>query len=544
MQDLSIIRQVITPFIVKYGSNNCKIKNMKTMDGSNYNSENFKMLEKIYKQEIIPDSIHRLNKVISKYKDEKLSEFYFKLLSYYTKYTELNSKQKQVYYEKYIEPFIAKMEGYINTNLDVDIKTINIINQIKLEFTLDSDYLLNYYTLKPTIKLEAETEIDNAKEKNATKAKVTIYITKGDKTNAVETAELELNIAKSINIEVIVTQADNAYNSAMVLLTLSNFLKSNEIENILRENPNAASIRVAIQGNAIIAYAVYDVYGNVIKRYDAKKFTLKKLLMAGAIALIVLIFMQTFLIAAFVLTKIIIGIFLFVLSLLTMLNKTLQSILLTKVSPAASKIPRLGRKESYLNLEMNNEEFQGKIKDLTDRINKLLELTTIKLQKSSKMFMENESVNTTTNTDNNNAQITNTDNSAANTETPNANAMALAFLILAAGTSMLIFKAMGMPILIQALIYSIGILYIAISSKIGAEGLFSAFKYILTNFNDAVNTVIADPTFGVAVVKTTIIGIFSFVIYVIVQKFVNKKAPVGSAPSADRILTEIQTKFK
>ncbi|MGC8825370.1 MAG: hypothetical protein ACP5PZ_12410, partial [Bacteroidales bacterium] len=123
-------------------------------------------------------------------------------------------------------------------------------------------------------------------------------------------------------------------------------------------------------------------------------------------------------------------------------------------------------------------------------------------------------------------------------------ALSLAFLILAAGTSMLIFKALGMPILIQAIIYSIGILYVAISSKIGVGGLFSAFKYILTNFNDAVNTVIADPTFGVAVVKTTIVGIFSFVIYVIIQKFVNKKASDGSAPSTDRILAEIQTKFK
>jgi hypothetical protein len=436
------------------------------------------------------------------------------------------------------------MESYINTNLDVDIKTINIINQIKLEFTLDSDYLLNYYTLKPTIKLEAETEIDSAKEKNATKAKVTIYITKGDKTSAVETAELELNIAKPINIEVIVTQADTAYNSAMVLLTLSNFLKSNEIENILRENPNAASIRVAIQKNAVIAYTVYDINGNIIKQNEAKKSTLKKLMLVGAIAIVILIFMKTFLIAAFVLTKIVLGIFLFILSILTMLNKTLQNILLTKISPAASKIPRLGKKESYLNLEMNNEEFQGKIKDLIDNIDKLLEITTIKLQKSSKMFMENESVNTTTNTDITNAQITNTDNSATNTEAPNANAIALAFLILAAGTSMLIFKALGMPILIQAIIYSIGVLYVAISSKIGVGGLFSAFKYILTNFNDAVNTVIADPTFGVAVVKTTIIGIFAFIIYFIVQRFVNKKAPVGNAPSADRILAEVQAKFK
>lgn len=534
MQDLSIIRQVITPFIVKYGSNNCKIKNMKTLDGSNYNSESFKMLEKIYKQEVIPDSIHRLNKVISKYKDEKLSEFYFKLLSHYTKYNELNSKQKQVYYEKYIEPFIAKMESYINTNLDVDIKTINIINQIKLEFTLDSDYLLNYYTLKPTIKLEAETEIDNANEKNDTKAKVTIYVTKGDKANAVETAELELNIAKPINVEVIVTQADNAYDSAMVLLTLSNFLKSNEIENILRENPNAASIKVTIQKNAVIAYAVYDVYGNVIKRYDAKKFTLKKLMIAGAFVLIVLIFMKTFIIAAAVLTKVVISVFLFVLSILSMLNRTIQNILLTKISPAASKLAHIGKKETYVKLEMNNKEFLDKIEELTNRVTEIAKNAPNNPQNNDNINADTISVNNTTNTD----------SSATTTETPNANAIALAFLILAAGTSMLIFKALGMPILIQAIIYSISILYVAISSKIGVGGLFSAFKYILTNFNDAVNTVIADPTFGVAVVKTTIIGIFAFVIYFIVQRFVNKKASAGSAPSSDRILAEVQTKFR
>jgi hypothetical protein len=263
MQALSIIRQATIPFIVKYGSNKCKIKNMKTMDGTNYNSESFKILENLYKQEVIAEE--------------------------FIEYTATNNSdeiQKRLYYEAYIEPTLNKIESYITKKYGKDQYLKNIIEEVKLEFAT-GEYILDYYSQMNSIKQENK-ETDNSNHKNKAKIRIMLGNSVDITSNVLEYADLELNINKDITV-IVHLMPHSTYDASILISTLAEFVKSGKLDSLINSAHEAKLIRLFIQNNYEVSYIIYNEYNEVLAQNTIKVVEQKRTIVTILTAILVFI---------------------------------------------------------------------------------------------------------------------------------------------------------------------------------------------------------------------------------------------------------------
>ncbi len=508
MQNLSIIRQAVSAFIVKYGSNRCKIKKMHTLDGKNYTHENFTMFFNLYKQEIIPESLYVLNKQIATYDDFTLSNYYLELLEHYNQFNEIDAIQKKLYYETYIEPILEDFETYINNKYKDDLALVKLLKQVKLEFTIESDYILQYYDYKNFIVQEQEntnapnidTQNNNQNqqqntnnqiannqeinEQNIQKMEVLIYVVHDNVVNKVETAELELNINKPVKIE-ITLYAKTPQEATDVITSLSTLLKKDFINNLLSTNSNAKLLQIAIRKNKIIAYTLYDENNQVIEQKNLninfKQTGLVLLIGTPILALIVFILYKVYL---FITNPLVISIILFTIVLLLLMNTNLGRALLARIL--------------------------GQARNTSNKLEVFSNFDNIKLE---------------------NIDVTN-----------NIQYLAIGFYVLTAGLALLIYKLLGMPIMVTAIIYTIITAINLQSIQWDINGLINSIKYILNNFNTAFEKVFGAGSPYVSA-KIGVVLIFTYIVFTVLKKIFSKKQSVNP-PDQDKMLAEIQTKFR
>ncbi len=504
MQNISIIRQLVATFIVKYGSNRCKIIELRTSDNKYFTKETLNVLQNIYKQTILPESLYNLNTTIAKYNDLQLYEYYYELLQLYNKYNNMDYKAKKLFYEAYIEPTLNEFINYVQAKYDND-KTINLLlEQVKLELTNDSDYILQYYNVYDIIKLEQENNISqqlitnnntiqnnqanqnnqsaiqqiNETETNKS-AKIKLRVIKNGQVNEEATMELINNKPAEIEIDVHIS---NVQSITKAIVLLAEKLKSGQFDKILNTHPNAKQIKIDVQENTFV-YTIYDDKSQILEKNQLQNSLNNKTLLGllGGFILFTVVFVFIKL-TTIIANTIAISVILFTIVLLIMINTSFGRQLLAKI----------------LNLARSSK----------NKTEQYLEYLKIKTE----------------------AAVT------------DVHMLALGFYVLAAGLALLIYKLLGMPIMTYAIIYTIFILINMHSVGWNFTGLFEAIKYILTNFNTAFTKVFGAGSPWISV-KIGIVLIFSYVVMAILKKLFAKKQQVAT-PNQDKMLAEIQAKFR
>jgi hypothetical protein len=514
MQDLSIIRHATVPFIVHFGSNRCKIKNMKTMDGTNYNSESFKILEDIYKQEVIPESLYKFNKSIAGYDDFELSDSYHDILKKYEIYSEQDVLYKHLYYETYIEPALNKLESYIVGKYGADKNLRQILNEIKLEFTDESDYLLQYYTYKDFIRKEQEDGAKTVtKNDDISSKKTRIIISTPDNT---ESAELELNINRDVTIMVYL-DTRSGQDKTTLLLALANFVKSGKLENIINSNQNAKIVKIYIQNEYEVTYGLYASDSVLLDKNTVSVSSDTPPLMGTTISILRNTSNFVLSISTIALSGILFAIVLFA-GLSTKFAKELAAKAYIKFSKfnafLKDKRQELDQKAQTDIQERNFEEQSKKAEELQEKYNK----GEISKQDYVKMAQDIEL--------------------KAYESKPKESSIIAVYALFALVITLILFQILGMPLLAQIAMI---LVYLILTKYFIQDNLWDTAKYVIANFGETFNMVVKSTSKEALILKGTMVVIFIGAIYYAI-KIKNQKPP-ASFPSPDRLLTEIQTRF-
>jgi hypothetical protein len=511
MQELSIIRQATVPFIVHFGSNKCKIKNMKTIDGSNYNTESFKILENIYKQEVIPESLYRFNESIASYDDFELADNYHDILKKYENYNEQDKIQKQLYYEAYIEPVLNKLESYITRKYGADKNLRQILNEIKLEFTTDSDYLLQYYTYKDFIRKENESKKEeNFASESRHKAKIII-----NTPNNTETAELELNIQRDVIVMVYI-DTQSGQDSVALLTALANLVNSGKLEQLINSNYNVKIVRIYIQKETEVTYALYADDSLLLEKNTVRVVSLLHALLAAIKSILTRRMRQIV-----NTNKILYGGLLFIVTIYGSLSSDFARKLVVNL---ASEFIRLNK-----TLKNYNELILAQVKQsiLDDRKEQIKNPLSEKLKKGE---ITRDEFNTKL--DEEYSQLT---------DTPDKGSIVAVYTLFALAVSLVIFQMLGMPLIVQFIMAFTVTTFTAFIEK---DDFKNTLIYIAVNFEETFKYFITSTDEVALAAKGLIAGWFVIAVLILVKRIRTQKEPSSSFPGPDRILTEIRNRFK
>jgi hypothetical protein len=424
---------------------------------------------------------------------------------------------------------------------------IKLLKQAKLEFTLESDYILQYYDYKNFIIQEQEnTNIPNTNnpnndqkpqqnvnrsnnnqnqqqntnnrinnnpnnnqnqqqnvnnqtpnnqetnEQHTQKMEVLIYVVQDNAVNKVETAELELNVVKPVKIE-ITLYAKTPQEATDVITSLSTLLKREFIDKLIISQANVELIKISIRKNKIISYALYDKNNQLLEQknfnIDFKQAGVTLLVGSPILALVIWILYKSIILMlkvfAFIAAHpVFVAIGLFTIVLLILMNTEWGKNILARIL--------------------------GQARSASNKTEAFLKLNNIKLEAADVALT--------------------------------VPYLAVGFYVLTAGLAVLIYKMLGMPIMIAAIFYSIFIAINLHSIHWDIGNLMVSIKYILTHFNEAFTTVYAAGT-PLLMAKTGVVIIFAFVVFTVLKKIFSKRQPVNP-PDQDKMLAEIQTKFR
>jgi hypothetical protein len=329
-------------------------------------------------------------------------------------------------------------------------------------------------------------------EQNIQKMKVLIYVVHDNAVNKVETAELELNVVKPVKIE-ITLYAKTPQEATDVITSLSTLLKRDFIDKLIISQANVELIKISIRKNKIISYALYDKNNQLLEQknfnIDFKQAGVTLLVGSPILALVIWILYKSILlipkIYAFIAANpafIVIGLFTIV--LLILMNTEWGKNIIARIL--------------------------GQARSTSNRTEAFLKLNNIKLEAVEVALT--------------------------------VPYLAVGFYVLTASLALLIYKLLGMPIMIAAIFYSIFIAMQLHSIHWDVGNLMVSIKYILTHFNDAFTAVYAAGA-PLVIAKSGVILIFAYVVFAVLKKILSKKQPVNQ-PDQDKMLAEIQTKFK
>jgi hypothetical protein len=386
-----------------------------------------------------------------------------------------------------------------------------ILNEIKLEFTTDSDYLLQYYTYKDFIRKENESKKEeNFASESRHKAKIII-----NTPNNTETAELELNIQRDVIIMVYI-DTQSGQDSVALLTALTNLIKSGKLEQIINSNYNVRIVRIYIQTETEVTYALYADDSLLLEKNTIRVVSPLHALLA-AIKSILVIRMKEFVEA----NKLFYGGMLFIVAIYVSLSSDFARKLVVKLASEFSKLNKT--------LKNYNEVLLTQVKQsiLDDKKEQIYKSLSDKLNKGE--ITEDEF---NTKLDEQYSKLSNT---------PDKSSIIAVYTLFALAVSLVIFQILGMPLIVQ---FIMAVTYVAFTNFIEKDNFKNTLIYVATNFEETFKYFITSTDEVALAAKGLIVGWLVIAVLILIKRIKSQKAPSSSFPGPDRILTEIRNRFK
>jgi hypothetical protein len=389
-----------------------------------------------------------------------------------------------------------------------------ILNEIKLEFTTDSDYLLQYYTYKDFIRKEQEEGVKAVTKNNDISIKKTrVIINTPDNT---ETAELELNINKDVTIMVYLDTRSGQDKYAL-LIALANFVKSGKLEEIINSNQNAKIVRIYIQKETEVTYALYADDTLVLEKNTIRVVSPLQAVLATVVSILRYSIQAILIISSLALSGL-----LFIVTLYVSLSSDFARKLVAKLVSKFNKLNKALKADKQIILlqaKNNIQKFNEHIakKDLEEYRKKFPDVTDEEFEKMKDNKLKNVS------------------------NIPKKESIIAVYTIFALAISIIIFQILGMPLLGQIAIILLYMVFMIAVSKF-QDDPYSTAVYVITNFEETFKMVVKDTSIDAILLKGLLAGSILFAITYAIK--IKNQKPSSNFPSPDRLLTEIQTRFK